>query len=217
MSGNRLQLTRTIRTASGLGLHPAIETADAIIAEGWELAPKSAQAVSLPDPETVARLFHEAYERLAPRYKYSTRVATAVPWDDVPIDNKSLMIATATAVLAALSTQPAARAGDGSSERGAAVSYDGDEARAEAARRFLPDGEKITWAAANTAAGFKEGAEWQATRSITEAQIEAAAKALMRGVVDGLPDWIDDLTEQIREYWRDEARTALEAARGVQS
>lgn len=66
-------------------------------------------------------------------------------------------------------------------------------------------------------AAWKAGAEWQASRPITDEQVEAAAKALMRGVEDGLPDWIDDLTEQIREYWRDEARTALEAARGVQS
>lgn len=41
--------------------------------------------------EPIAQAFHEAYERLAPRYGYKTREATAVPWDDVPLDNKNLM------------------------------------------------------------------------------------------------------------------------------
>lgn len=46
-----------------------------------------------------AQMFHEAYERLAPEHGYNTRDASAVPWDQVPEPNKSLMIATAAAVL----------------------------------------------------------------------------------------------------------------------
>ena len=50
--------------------------------------------------EQLAQAFHENYERLAPQFNYSTRVASAVPWADVPEINKALMIATAEAVLA---------------------------------------------------------------------------------------------------------------------
>lgn len=50
-------------------------------------------------PEELARLFHEAYERLAPDFGYKTREASAVPWEDVPPSNKQLMVATAAEVL----------------------------------------------------------------------------------------------------------------------
>ena len=43
--------------------------------------------------ERVAREFHETYERLAPSHGYKTRDASAVPWSDVPENNKELMIA----------------------------------------------------------------------------------------------------------------------------
>jgi hypothetical protein len=49
--------------------------------------------------EELARFFHETYERLAPQYQYETREESAVPWDEVPEDNKRLMIATAAEVL----------------------------------------------------------------------------------------------------------------------
>jgi hypothetical protein len=52
--------------------------------------------------EDVARMFHEAYERLAPEYGYRTREASAKPWDEVPEQNRALMVATVTEVLAAL-------------------------------------------------------------------------------------------------------------------
>lgn len=52
--------------------------------------------------EEVARLFHETYERLAPDFGYRTRVASAVPWADVPPGNKALMVAVAGVVRAAL-------------------------------------------------------------------------------------------------------------------
>lgn len=56
------------------------------------------------DPEQVARWFHEAYERLAPQFQYSTRTASAKPWDEVPEANRNLMIATVTEVLARMAT-----------------------------------------------------------------------------------------------------------------
>ena len=55
-----------------------------------------------PEPEPIAKIFHETYERLAPFFSYKTREATAVPWDEVPENNKRLMIAVATEVLAAM-------------------------------------------------------------------------------------------------------------------
>lgn len=42
--------------------------------------------------ERVAKAFHETYERLAPMFNYTTRPESAVPWDDVPWANRSLMI-----------------------------------------------------------------------------------------------------------------------------
>jgi hypothetical protein len=53
----------------------------------------------MSDPEYLARLFHEAYERLAPSFGYQTRKDSAVPWAEVPEPNKSLMIAVAREVL----------------------------------------------------------------------------------------------------------------------
>lgn len=43
--------------------------------------------------ELIAMRFHETYERLAPEHGYKTREASAVPWADVPANNKALMIA----------------------------------------------------------------------------------------------------------------------------
>lgn len=42
----------------------------------------------------LAKRFHEAYERLAGNHGYQTRKDSAVPWDEVPTKNKTLMIAT---------------------------------------------------------------------------------------------------------------------------
>lgn len=49
--------------------------------------------------EQLAQRFHEHYERLAPEHGYKTREASAMPWEDVPEANKSLMIAVAGEVL----------------------------------------------------------------------------------------------------------------------
>ena len=54
--------------------------------------------------EYLAKRFHEAYERLAPEMGYRTRLASAVPWDEVPENNKALMIATCTEVISPLYT-----------------------------------------------------------------------------------------------------------------
>lgn len=47
----------------------------------------------------VARRFHETYERLAPAFGYETRRESAVPWDDVPQDNRDLMVAVASFIV----------------------------------------------------------------------------------------------------------------------
>jgi hypothetical protein len=47
-----------------------------------------------PPLVAVARRFHEVYEELAPRFGYETRQASAVPWEQVPQANRSLMIST---------------------------------------------------------------------------------------------------------------------------
>lgn len=49
----------------------------------------------MTDVQDLARRFHETYERLAPFYGYRAREASAVPWGDVPEQNKQLMIAIA--------------------------------------------------------------------------------------------------------------------------
>lgn len=59
-----------------------------------------------PNAEHIARLFHETYERLAPEFSYETRKASAVPWEQVPDNNKRLMVAVAAEVAAALPTPP---------------------------------------------------------------------------------------------------------------
>jgi len=47
------------------------------------------------EDEKLAKLFHDTYERLAPAFSYKTRKASAVPWAEVPPNNKGLMIAVA--------------------------------------------------------------------------------------------------------------------------
>jgi hypothetical protein len=47
----------------------------------------------------LARQFHETYERLAPEFGYETRAESAVPWDEVPDNNQSLMVAVCRELL----------------------------------------------------------------------------------------------------------------------
>lgn len=49
--------------------------------------------------EDLARRFHETYERLAPEFGYSTREASRKPWEDVPEQNRRLMIAVCAELL----------------------------------------------------------------------------------------------------------------------
>lgn len=52
------------------------------------------------DAEVLARHFHETYERLAPSFGYETRPDSARPWAQVPEQNRSLMTAVCTELLA---------------------------------------------------------------------------------------------------------------------
>ena len=47
----------------------------------------------------LAKEFHETYEQLAPQYGYKTRSESAVPWEDVPENNRRLMAAVMSHVM----------------------------------------------------------------------------------------------------------------------
>jgi len=49
--------------------------------------------------EELARTFHEEYEKLASRFNYETRKETKGDWENLPNNNKQLMIAVAEAVM----------------------------------------------------------------------------------------------------------------------
>ncbi len=49
--------------------------------------------LQVDERETIARSFHERYERLAVDFGYATREASAVPWSKVPDQNRHLMLA----------------------------------------------------------------------------------------------------------------------------
>jgi len=55
----------------------------------------------------LARRFHEAYERLAPSFDYRTRPETAVAWEQLPEQNRRLMVAVCEEVLRGLFDQSA--------------------------------------------------------------------------------------------------------------
>lgn len=73
-------------------------TRRAILAADAELSQLSAIEKRCGDVEGMAKLFHAAYERLAPQFGYRTRDDTACPWVNVPDDNRRLMIATVETV-----------------------------------------------------------------------------------------------------------------------
>jgi hypothetical protein len=64
-------------------------------------AARSGRARRAPDgeeqmtDEALARLFHDTYERLAPEFGYETREASRKPWEEVPQQNRTLMVAVA--------------------------------------------------------------------------------------------------------------------------
>jgi hypothetical protein len=49
--------------------------------------------------EATARAFHECYERRAPVHGWETQERSRKAWDDVPEENRSLMIAVAQELL----------------------------------------------------------------------------------------------------------------------
>ena len=59
-----------------------------------------------PTPEELARAFHETYERLAPDFGYETRRESAVAWEQVPENNKNLMIAVCAELLGTVLNRP---------------------------------------------------------------------------------------------------------------
>jgi hypothetical protein len=66
--------------------------------DDYSLTPLGMEALKRADrtnvfADDIARAFHESYERQAPDHGYQTRERSAVPWKDVPEDNKSLMVA----------------------------------------------------------------------------------------------------------------------------
>jgi hypothetical protein len=52
----------------------------------------SVRLISLLDAETLARRFHDMYEKKAPHYGCETRRESRTDWENVPINNKKLMI-----------------------------------------------------------------------------------------------------------------------------
>lgn len=69
--------------------------------------------MNITDPEAIARAFHEAYERLAPEHGYETRKASAVPWEQVPENNRRLMTAVAAEVAPLIAAQALRSAEEG--------------------------------------------------------------------------------------------------------
>ena len=53
----------------------------------------------MSDAEYLAKMFHYYYEELAPGFGYQTREESAVSWNEVPTQNKQLMIAVAEKLL----------------------------------------------------------------------------------------------------------------------
>lgn len=134
-------------------------------------------------PDDLARLFHETYERLAPDHGYETRTASAVAWEDVPANNKSLMTAVAGEVLAAV--VPAIRADERAevaSELDALQSDPPTIAYGAACVECNEDfeaGERVTWRWRYAPAGLiHDACRWDGDNAVlTEAQIRADLRA----------------------------------------
>lgn len=84
------------------------------------------------DAESLARQFHETYERLAPSFGYQTRKESSVPWTDVPEKNKRLMIAVAVEILRQAPAEPVW------------VALDGDDIHADTEFQ-APSGKRLQW------------------------------------------------------------------------
>jgi len=72
--------------------------------------PQTAEAIGraerYEEADEIARRFHEVYERLAHEHGYVTREATSVPYDDLPVENKGLMIAVVGTLLSEGTIRP---------------------------------------------------------------------------------------------------------------
>jgi hypothetical protein len=62
-------------------------------------SPPQGRDCQFATPGEIAQAFHEAYERGAEYFGYKTRPESAVSWENVPENNKALMIATVRGVL----------------------------------------------------------------------------------------------------------------------
>lgn len=58
--------------------------------------------ITLEEAEHLAAYFHASYESLAPLFGYQTREDSSVAWEDVPEQNRRLMVETCRHVVAAL-------------------------------------------------------------------------------------------------------------------
>lgn len=118
LSGPSIEATNAI-TAHGRLLN-RLSNALAYIAtlEAAHREPVSDDAVPWSCAEALARDFHEAYERLAPAFGYKTREATAVRWEDVHGANRDLMVATASEILATITTALTATQSERDTEAG---------------------------------------------------------------------------------------------------
>lgn len=76
-----------VQAQTGFGAHDA-EGIERILRGEKVEKPKAKMSL-----EEIAKAFHEAYERLAPEHNYETRKASAVLWEEVPEQNRFLMIA----------------------------------------------------------------------------------------------------------------------------
>jgi len=65
---------------------------------GAGVSPATPQACTIT-AEELAECFHEAYEKLAPKFNYKTREASAVYWREIPENNRKLMEATCREIL----------------------------------------------------------------------------------------------------------------------
>lgn len=57
------------------------------------------------DAPAIAQSFHETYERLAPSFGYTTRPESRVPWQQVPEQNRKLMVAVVDEVVGPLADE----------------------------------------------------------------------------------------------------------------
>jgi len=53
----------------------------------------------MQDAEDLARRFHEIYETLAPSFEWTTQERSRVPWNELPPENRKLMIAVCRIVI----------------------------------------------------------------------------------------------------------------------